>query len=811
MSNAPDSQPPSPLSADDLSALDPDPAPAINIGSDDEAIRKISRRTSNVGRVAFLLIILCVGGLGAAWYMRDQKAQSEMAELERINALEDQSQVAPALRELLPQLVDPDHKALAIRVLGMRYKDEQSVPLFIQALDEPGIVRRDAAQALAAIGLPAAESAKQKLLDVLPTTDVIDRAAVVWALAVLRESRAADAIIEEFSRGGLQDKEGFDPRIITEVLGPERLGSEQLITHRSEPVRRLTALALAESGTPDVVGPLGRLLTAELALPQEVPEGQPEDTPVQSVEVIRAAAAGLGRTGEAAAAQPLFALLEAQPSMRAVVIDGLRKSSGASALANLIGQARDAGVKLELVRLLAETHDPSSADTLAGLLEDPDNDIKAEAAYALAELGDRRATAKLLELAQNPDTIDEALLGLKRLGDPASVEGLVALLTSNPGRKADILRALGRTGDQNVSRYLEPELEGDDAGAAALALADLGSETGYRKLLTIIPRPANVEMGATNAGERAISNDALIAKRRAAITAVGQFARPDAAEALMRIVEDPLDDYELRSRAAAALGQVATPEHLAAVIAKVQDPTVDETIRRYYLQALWQKPQPSLNPQLMQLIASDAPSEIRRAASLAVGYSADPAQDQALMTMLDNEATRREAAFAITLGGSAEAAAKLAETLGADRDTAEVLNTSLQSDELAWFDLLTQGMVESGEIWRRLEVARALGSAPDRTRQPALWVKVLAVLHSGWEGPGGVTRAQARELLYTALTGEDAARRDLAARVLIDLGERGLLIRARDSNGNGAEEARAALRGALRAEQQEDMLGAPAG
>jgi hypothetical protein len=360
-------------------------------------------------------------------------------------------------------------------------------------------------------------------------------------------------------------------------------------------------------------------------------------------------------------------------------------------------------------------------------------------------------------------------------------------------RQAGLLRALGSTGDQSVGPRLERALAGVDSPAAANALAILNYDPAYRTLLAMVERPRDVDMTATNAAERSLTNEDLLRRRRGAIQAMGRYGRPDSADALMTVVEDTMDDYELRGLAAASLGMSAPAEAMQQVITKVQDESLDEGARRYYVQSLWQKPRRELNSGLLDLIASDAPTEIRRAAALAVGYAADPANDDRLLAFLDDDATRREAAFAIVLGGSPDAANKLMETLAEYSDVEEVLQYGVMNEENDWFNQLTSDMFESGQVWRRATVGRILADGTENRRWGYPWLKVTTVLKSGWNGLDGIDSRTARDKIYEALTGEDAGRRAIAARLLADMGERGLLIRARDEGGTGADDARTEL------------------
>lgn len=792
MANGPDhdqvphSSPPLP-GGDDLSAFDSDlAAPGFVVGSDDEALRKINRRTSTFGRIAAVLLVGSAAVIGFLAWQSAQKAAEQEAKFNALAEIEDKAQLLAELRALLPEVSDDDLQWRIIMNLG-HHRDAESMPLFIAALDDAGKIRRAAAWAIGRVGLPAAEPAKAKLLEVLPDTDEKDRAQVVWTLAMLRESTAADAIIEQFKGGFLQNVEGFDPKIIVEVLGPARVASDELMQHESESVRVLVAQALAEAASPDVVDPLTRLLRAETSRGGDN----------QSQEVIRSSVAGLGRTGDRRAAEPLFELVQKQPNQRQAVVDALRKSTAAPQVAVLANQAQDASVKRDLVRLVAESHDTRVADTLAQWLGSDDEEIKIASAYALAELGDRRSADTLLELARSEDdgTAERALQLLKDIVQPQHAATIAAMVDEFPFRKATLMRVLGRTGDVNVARRkLEAELAGDDAPSAAMALADLGSADSYRKLLDMAKRPANVDMTAPTAAERSLTNEDLLRKRKGAILALGRFGNPEAFAVLSTIVEDQMDDYELRALAAASIGQSATAEQIADVLRKVNDQGINEPARRYYVQALWQRPHPEINRQLLDVMRGNAPSEVKRAVALAIGYSGDASMDAPLMEMLDNEATRRDAAFAVLLGGSDAAARKLVQILRQDADVREILQMTLMAEDNDWFNLLTEQMFESGQVWRRITVSKILADGDRNQSFGYAMAKTVAVLRSGWEGTNGVNSQFVRQKMWEALKGNDAAKRDLALQILMAIPERGLLLRARDEGGAAGEIARQALR-----------------
>jgi HEAT repeat protein len=305
--------------------------------TDDQALKKIGQRTSTSGKIITLLMV--AGAVGLAWFyvQRSEKYESRMNPILEAGKLEGDAMLA-ALRTTLEQSEYDDVKERVLMNLG-HFKEASAVPLITKELDQPGIVRRAAALALAAIGSPAADSAKPKLLEVLPKTDAKDKPQVVWALAVLKERAASDTIIGEFTTGLLQAQPGFDPKVITEAIGIAKLSEPANTGHKEKSVRALVAMALSEAPSPEVVEPLVRMV-----------EKSDEDP-----EVVRAAVMGLGRTGDQRAAGPLFGVMQSRPELRQSVLDALGKSTAAPQLATLLKEAKDVNAKRDLIRLLRKT------------------------------------------------------------------------------------------------------------------------------------------------------------------------------------------------------------------------------------------------------------------------------------------------------------------------------------------------------------------------------------------------------------------------------------------------------------------------
>jgi HEAT repeat protein len=759
----------------DLSQYE-DPLPEVG-GSDDEIMRKMNRKTSPVGRVVGLAIVIGAAGLGYWAYQQNVAYETRNQALEAASGLQGEA-LLEALRQAYAKAQHDDVKERILLNLGA-FKDTQSVPLMIEALDQPGIVRRAGARALAQIGSPTADQAKPKLLQVLPTTTAVDKAQVVWTLAVLKEPAAVPEILSEFSAGHLQNledldgKPAFDPKVIVDVVGKQKLASDELLKNPNKAIRALVAQALAEAADASTVDALIKLL-------------QDSD-----VEVAREAAAGLGRTGDPRAAEPLFAALQKNPSMRSSVLDSISRSTGAPEIAKLMTGSISVDLKRSLVGLLQDSHDPRVADVLAGLLSDPDDAIRTTAALALAELGDARAVPVLLPLVRHEDrgTALDALDALALIGKPEVGEALLPLLKDNAlaGRKAGMLKAIGKSGAPSAGPAVAKELSGDDKEAAAFALGDLKYMPSYKGFLADLKRPPNVDFARPS-----VPTEEIVRNREIAIRALGRYGKVEAAPGLMALIEDGLDSAKLRQIAGKVLGQIADDKTLTAIVAKAKDSGLPEATRVAYMQGLWQADAQALSGELADLLQPSQPPEVRRSAALAIGYAADPANDALLLDMVKKPELRREAAFAILLGGNEAAASELYHQLETDRDLREVLQEYL-TDEVDYFHLITAQQFASGEIFRRLKTATILRTTKGELTFSLPYAQVIQRLKAGWSGPGGLNARDVRSKLYEAVRSQEPSKRRLAADALGAMKERGLLIRARDEQGPGSAEAREVL------------------
>lgn len=173
--------------------------------------------------------------------------------------------------------------------------------------------------------------------------------------------------------------------------------------------------------------------------------------------VRQGAAIALGTLRAAAAFSPLVAALTDGPvDLRFQAATSLVEIDALAAFAPLAAAAGDpdAQVVAAVALALGGTGDARAPALIARLLEHADAGVRFDAAYALAQLDDRRGLAALIDGLGDSGRDWDAVLALERVGDAASAPALAAVI--------------GRRGSS-------PEVQARAAGAA-LALAPDGPD-----------------------------------------------------------------------------------------------------------------------------------------------------------------------------------------------------------------------------------------------------------------------------------------------------------------------------------------------
>ncbi|MBN1351118.1 HEAT repeat domain-containing protein [candidate division KSB1 bacterium] len=208
-------------------------------------------------------------------------------------------------------------------------------------------------------------------------------------------------------------------------------------------------------------------------------------------------------------------------------------------------------VRQEAASLIGDMHVSQATSDLINLLKNDEfYDVQKAAAYALMQLRSEAAIEPLLEklVSKNDRVRYYAARALGSFGTPEVSAALLARIKS-PDETIDVRHqaaiSLGKICDKNHISELgkifdDRSKKTDTRILAASTLASLGDDRGYEYIVQIAKRSDNSFF------------------RGLAITALGQFNRPEA----LRVLRDTAKygNKALRVRAADALGEIGTPE-----------------------------------------------------------------------------------------------------------------------------------------------------------------------------------------------------------------------------------------------------------
>ena len=427
---------------------------------------------------------------------------------------------------------------------------------------------------------------------------------------------------------------------------------------------------------------------------------------------------------------------------------------------------RDFGVLSSALSLLALS-DIDIVGPLVDFLRDPDSNLRLQAALALGDRPDPRATSALLAALRDvdPNVRFHAIEALGRLRAADAVDALLAVAESRDFFLAfPAIDALGRIGERRVARRLVPLLE--DAmlrPAVAEALGVVGDASVVPAVVALLDQPdapvdaivrslralrdraegnggapaiaegVRAAMTATGTqrlldaiGESGVDPEALAivvawlrgpAVDRALTRLLGDSqARPAAIEALIAtgshvvevlIHELGAEDLEVRQAAVVALGRIGDPRATLPLLEKLTD---EELVVRI-AEALGRLRDGRAFEPLLELIRHDDVSA-RRAAVAALRALADSRTPERIVPLLSDADPRvREAAVKLATEMDERVAAKLLATASGDaaeavRCAALELLAALDSERAAPILL---GALTDDTPRARAAAARALG------------------------------------------------------------------------------------------------------
>lgn len=339
------------------------------------------------------------------------------------------------------------------------------------------------------------------------------------------------------------------------------------------------------------------------------------------------------------AAPPLLgALRDGSWRVRRAAVEGVSRHAAPDAIAALLNSVRENHHNLSLLNSALQVLSMSDVDTLTPLVEflnGPDADLRIQAALALGEQRDARATPALLR-ALDDENVNVRYHAVEALGKLHAVEAVEALTSLAETRDFFIafpaLDALARIGDAHVAPRLVPLLEDRLLREpAAEALGKLGEEEMVAPLAAMLNAPnAPTHVIARSLArlydryEKSFGEGEHIADlSRRAIDAAGAQNLLDALD------ERGAEDLRALALVLGWLEGAAVERALTRLLGRAD-------VRTETVEALVRHGSGVADILIEQLAAEDL--EIRRAAAIALGRIGDPRATPALVRALADDA-----------------------------------------------------------------------------------------------------------------------------------------------------------------------------
>ncbi|HEX5832547.1 MAG TPA: HEAT repeat domain-containing protein [Pyrinomonadaceae bacterium] len=403
-------------------------------------------------------------------------------------------------------------------------------------------------------------------------------------------------------------------------------------------------------------------------------------------------------------------------------------------------EGRDPDLRMQAALALGEQRDTRATGALAKALNDEDTNVRYHAIEALGKLKAADAVDALAEIAESRDFFlaFAALDALAKIGDPHVAPRIVPLLDDVLLREPAI-NLLGQLGDETVvaplTALLNTPTAPTDAIAGALAslaaryeaqfgegayIADLASHeispTGMQNLLDALETPdkENLRALALVVGwikranvDRALTR--LMGRHDLRDEIIEALVRHGSATVDLLISQVTAEDLEVRRSAVVALGRIGDSAATPVLVNALRD----ESLAIDAANALTEIGDPQAVDGLLKLIGNDDPST-RQAAVNALNSVIPPSMSERIIPLLhDPEPNVRESAVKIAgyfgYPGAAAALVDLSRDPNERVRTAAIEHLPYVEEERAVFEVLVHALKDE-TLNVRAAAARALGT-----------------------------------------------------------------------------------------------------
>jgi HEAT repeat protein len=789
--------------------------------------------------------VLMLVGAGAAGIFAT-RSSAEKLTVEQITNIKKDIYILPRGEQStrwhqLAESGTPELKQEALTQLNF-LDDKDQVPLATKGLEDVDHkVRGVAATVLAQIGLPGAEPARAALAKAFKEADASDKPQIAWALVAIVEKPLFKDILEVYRAGHLASVQrmgggrAFDVETFSKMATPDEWAA--LAGDENVGVRQLAAGILSNTGDKKYLATLIKLVNDK------------------ENSVAREATSGLGKIGDPAALKPLIdALARADKDDRQAFLEALRDGIGGEGLVlSLSAVAKDPPERnkfqtkpvFDMIRQLA---DPRAASALAKYITESKPSIhwQTEAALRLAEVGDVRAApylgdrlkldpTKIYDAQKEPEyrrDDNERVVSARMLADLAVVHPEAAAelrakaedgaiywsVKDRPQPHANALRFLVAAGSSKIlpdlRRWATPNAPLPKDGASGAFPSDYetapsalrylgwtkdeGSWASLERQLNRKEMKLDITKEGLTGGGISMLGMVLRGLSVGAAQGFAQWGDKRAFPILVKFIEDEKQNEESREEACRSLAWAATDDSMKEVIGKIKstsgtDPK-KQFIRGCFLETLIRHPIAGSAADLLPLLSKEYDLAVRRQVARAIGWPGiDATTEATLFDKMKDPALMGDAALALTLGGSEEAAARAVALYG--NASPEALD-DLKDTYFNSFGYWSDDDLAKGRIYRWVANAEAIARIRVRdTLQD--WPKLrLGAQFNNIEfdsGPRSMTRVVIRYRLIEAAKKGDAATKKGAIMTLKFMQEQGALMALRAEPGETGELARKAL------------------
>lgn len=507
----------------------------------------------------------------------------------------------------------------AIDVLG-RSGDPEAVPPLLALMAQPVYVL----EAVRALGRTGDERVIQPLIELLLRPGDALLRTIVLALVEIHSLRVVrygqDHVVADALRAValpaslgqrlaacVADADPAERAALCRVLG--WMGGEESIARLLELLRAQPDVAQAAA---DALSELGQTADAQMQLAIRTGDSQ------QRLAVLPL----LGRRS-AALHDTLLCLEDADPAVRAAACETLGRIGETSAVGALFARLADGDPKVAQAALgaIQSLGSPQTEELAIQAAHAADPKVRRAALRIIAYFGYPRGLEALLAAMAEPDERlrDAAIYGLPFIENPRALEALLAAAAhESPRTRAAAMRALGQADrTEAVTARLRAGLGDADAWVRYYAVQSLGKlrdEGAAEAVIRLLEDPAgqvqvavvdalaclNTE-GAAHALYQATSSpDPDV--QRAALLGLGVARRPGSLPVLLQAFEGP--EPATRLVALSAVAEFDAPEVVPVLLRAARD--ADEGVRNAAVGFLAARPGPGATQQLIGLL-SDAP------------------------------------------------------------------------------------------------------------------------------------------------------------------------------------------------------------